>query len=239
MLTRATPDTQAAAERTGALAAACTLIGAIASGPLAMFVVHVTHPQPEWQDARVFAQHYHPIQTLPFFLGFLLICGFAVLIVSLHELADASLRLRTQAALVFTSVFGALVLFNYAVQTTFVPRLVESYTAGNDALLGALTMSNPRSLAWSLEMWGYGWLGVATWLVAPVLSRTRRERATAWMFIANGPISIAGAIATACDARWLMTAPGLLAFAAWNALVIAMSALCWRVLRARLRNEDT
>jgi hypothetical protein len=87
-------------------------------------------------------------------------------------------------------------------------------------------------------MWGYAWLGVATWLVAPVLARTHRERTTAWLFTANGPISIAGAIATACDADWLMTTPGLVAFAGWNALIIVMSALCWRVLRARLRNED-
>src|SRR5438046_2187773 len=64
MLIRATPETRAAAERAGALAAACTLIGALASGPLALLVVHATHPQPDWQDARVFAEHYHPIQTL-------------------------------------------------------------------------------------------------------------------------------------------------------------------------------
>ena len=35
-----------------------------------------------------------------------------------------------------------------------------------------------------------------------------------------------------------MTTPGLLAFADWNVLVMVMSALCWRVLRARLRKED-
>jgi hypothetical protein len=232
-------DDRRPALRAGALAAACTLIGTLASGPIALFVLHTTHPQPDWQDARVFARHYHPIQSLPFFLGLLLVSGFVLLIASLHVLAEMRMRARTQAALVFTSAFAALVLLNYAVQTTFVPRLTVPYLDANGPLLAALTMSNPRSLGWSLEMWGYGWLGVATWLVAPVFSGNRLERVTACTFVANGPISIAGALWTALDADWLLSTTGLLMFAAWNALVVIMSALAFQVFRARRAKDDS
>ena len=147
-----------AACRTGAAAAGCTLAGTLASAPVAMFIVHATYPQPDWQNAHVFAEHYHPIQSLPFFCGFLLVCGFVLLIASLHVLAPERLRVRTQAAVIFTSVFAALVLLNYALQTTFVPSLAAGYVDANGPLLSAFTMANPRSIAWSLEMWGYAWL---------------------------------------------------------------------------------
>jgi hypothetical protein len=69
--------------------------GAVLSGPFAMLLVTLTHPQPEWRDAQLFAAKFHAV------------------------------------------------------------------------LIGALTMANPSSLAWGLEMWGYGFLSVGTWQVAP------------------------------------------------------------------------
>ena len=80
----------------------------------------------------------------------------------------------TQAALVFTGVYAALVALNYVVQTTFVPALVTHGDIADAPLIAAFTMAQPRSLAWGLEMWGYGFLGLATWLVAPVM-RTVHE----------------------------------------------------------------
>jgi hypothetical protein len=221
--------------RAGIVAATCTLMGALMSGPIALLVVAKTHPQPAWQDARTFVEHYHPMQTLPFLLGFLLVGGFVMLMTSLHTLARAQLRARTQTALVVTAVFAALVLLNYAVQTTFVPALVSSDNATTGELLAALTMTNPKSLGWSLEMWGYAWLGVATWLVAPVFAGTRVERAARAAFVANGPISVIGAFWTAARPGWVMTRPGMLAFAGWNALVIAMALLALFAFAGRLR----
>ena len=56
--------------------AALVLAGAVLSGPVAMFVVAQVAPQPAWAGAGVFADHYHPVQGLPYLLGFLLISGF-------------------------------------------------------------------------------------------------------------------------------------------------------------------
>ena len=204
-----------------------------------MLVVHFSHPQPAWQSARVFAAHYHAIQSLPFFCGFLLVTGCVMLVASLHALADGRLRPLTLGALVFTSAFAALVLLNYAVQTTFVPRLAEHYAEANGPTLSAFTMSQPSSLGWSLEMWGYAWLGVATWLVSPVLSKTRLERVTARLFAANGPLSLLAALWNALDAGWVMSPSGLVAFAVWNVLVVGMAVLACAALRARLRADDS
>jgi hypothetical protein len=83
-------------------------------------------------------------------------------------------------------------------------------------------MANPRSLGWGLEMWGYAVLGVATWLTAPVFGNTRTGRWTRAVFVANGPLSIAGAMATALSPGWVLRPVGLGAFAAWNILSVAM-----------------
>ena len=94
-------------------------------------------------------------------------------------------------------------------------------------------MSNPKSLGWGLEMWGYGFLGVATWLVAPVFSRAPVERWTARAFIANGPVSIVPAFATAFAPGWELSTLGLISFGVWNLLVLAMAPLAMVALQRR------
>ncbi len=72
-------------------------------------------------------------------------------------------------------------------------------------------------------MWGYALLGVATWLCAPVFGRnSRAARAAAWCFVVNGPVSIAGGVATAVTRSWLLSSSGLVVFGLWNLLVVAM-----------------
>ena len=113
----------------------------------------------------------------------------------LHRLASERHRFRTTCALAFVAAFAAMVFTNYAIQTTFVPALAKYGSAGDEPLVGALTMTNPRSLGWALEMWGYALLGVATWLSAPVFSSGALERLTALLFVLNGFVSIATAYA--------------------------------------------
>jgi hypothetical protein len=161
------------------------------------------------------------------------VSGFIVLIASLHAVARNEQQALTGAALVFTAAFGALVFLNYVLQTTFVPSLVSGYSEANRPLVSAFTMSNPKSLGWGLEMWGYGLLGVATWLVAPVFQGSRLERATYWAFAANGPASIVPAFLTARDPGWVLTVPGLVSFATWNLLVVVMTILALLVFRRR------
>jgi hypothetical protein len=87
-------------------------------------------------------------------------------------------------------------------------------------------------------MWAWGFLGVATWLLAPVFSSGRLERVTAVTFVANGVSSIFSAAWTVVDPSWMMTIPGLVSFAIWNILVFAMSTLAFLSLRARAAGHE-
>jgi hypothetical protein len=202
--------------------AAVALAGALLSGPMAIGIVNVVHPQPRWKDAATFAVNFHPIQSLPYFAGLLLVGGLVALVTALHGLANADLRARTRWAAALSAAFAAMVFCNYAIQTTFVPALVAAAERDSLALAGNLTMANPASLGWALEMWGYGVLGVATWLAAPVFADRRFGATTAALFVANGPVSIAGALASALVPGWVLTPAGLWAFGLWNALLAAL-----------------
>lgn len=60
-------DTQAL-RTSGAL----VLVGAVLSGPVAMLVVAQVSPQPAWSGVSAFADNYHPVQALPYVLGYIL-----------------------------------------------------------------------------------------------------------------------------------------------------------------------
>jgi hypothetical protein len=221
--------------RTATIAAGVMLAGLLLSGPVGLGFASL-HPQPAWTDAEAAARAYHPIQTVPYLAGFLLVGGALGLVAALHALARPELRARTGAALGFASAFAALIFLNYVVQTTFVPALMRSHAPGEAPLIAAFSLANPRSLGWALEMWGYAVLGVATWLVAPVFAGDGRlGRATAGLFVANGPVSIAGGLLTAWRPGWVMTPVGTALFVGWNLLVAAMIPLAIVVLRRRAR----
>jgi hypothetical protein len=225
--------------RLGSVGAVCALAGAILSGPVAMLVVELSYPQPPWRGPRAFVENYHPVQALPYFLGFFLVGGFVLLIAALHSEASVEQRARSGAALALAAAFAALIALNYILQTTFVPVLVSEPASG--PILAGVTMSNPRSLGWALEMWGYGVLGVATWLVAPVFEGQGVARAARFAFIANGPASIVPAVWTAFEPGWELGAVGLVSFVVWNLLVVAMTvlALIWFRRRIRFGSDST
>jgi len=208
-------------------------LGVVLSGPLALIVVALVHGQPPWRDAATFATEFDRVQLLPYLGGFVLIGGCVALIASLHPLVPSERRARANSALVLAAAFATLILFNYVVQTTFVPTLLHPYRHEQDALIAGLTMSNPHSLAWAIEMWGYGVFGLATWAIAIVFGRTRLERATATTFVANGVISVAGAVMTSISPGWAMSMPGMIAFTVWNLLMIAIALLVIAAMRRR------
>lgn len=180
-----------------------------------MLVVSRVAPQPPWVDVATFATHYRPIQTLPYLLGYVLLAGFVLFAAACHAGAPPELRVRTSAALIFTTVYAALVFANYTIQLGYIPRLLPE----RPPLLAQLTMVNPSSFAWFLEMFGYAAMGVATWLVAPAFRGSRRADVIRNLLAANGVVSIVGAACTALFDRWVFSAAGLASFMAWNALV--------------------
>lgn len=204
------------------VSAALVLAGATLSGPGAMLLVSRIGPQPPWTTVDAFAVHYHPVQTVPYLLGYLLLLGFVLFVASCHALAPAHLRLRTASALVLTGVYASLIFTNYTIQIGFVPRVLQ----GKPGYIADLTMANPASFAWFLEMFGYAAMGAATWLVAPGFSGSRRAGAIRYLLIGNGVLSIVGAACTAIFDRWVFSTAGLISFAVWNLLI----AVCYLLI---------
>lgn len=113
------PETFVACHRFGSHGAALVFFGTLLSGPVALLVVNSTQPEPAWGGPRPFIEHYHPIQTLPFVFGFVLVGGFVALVAALFSISKAEHRARTAAALTLTAAFAAMILTNYVLQTTF------------------------------------------------------------------------------------------------------------------------
>jgi hypothetical protein len=225
--------------RVGIYGAVATLAGILLSGPVGLLAVSAVHPSPPWLDAATYAQNYHPIQTLPFFGGFLLVGGYVVLMAAIHQLADEEKKTATLTAVMFTGVFATLIFFNYVNQTTFIPALARDYKPEYAPIISTFALANPRALCWAIEMWGYALLGVATWLAAPVFTRSRLERVTAALMVLNGIMSIAGGFVTSLDLAWVMTPAGLVSYVGWNVVVFALSACVAASLRRRQAQART
>ncbi|MFI5309164.1 MAG: hypothetical protein ACHQ53_17540, partial [Polyangiales bacterium] len=140
--------------RAGVHGAIGTIAGIVLSGPLAVALVNTTHPQPPWGGPALFARSFHPIQVIPYPGGIFLVAGVVLLIASVRGLAQPAQQILADVALVFCAVFATLVFLNYIVQTTYVPVLARDYTEATGSILTLFSMSNPKSLAWALEMWG-------------------------------------------------------------------------------------
>jgi hypothetical protein len=60
---------------------------------------------------------------------------------------------------VFCAAFASFIFFNYVLQTTFLPALARAYAPESAGVVAAFSMSNPTSLAWGIEMWGWAFFG--------------------------------------------------------------------------------
>lgn len=214
------------------LGALIALIGFVASGPAGFLLVQVVHPQPAWVSAAVFVEHYDPIQDVPFYFGFLLVGGMLMLVAGHYLHSDTNEPGKKFALLMsfgLTLVFCAMIILNYVGQTTYVHHLAMDYKPEYDSLIAMVSMANPMSFCWSNEMWGYGILGVATWLMAPFYAG--RNKLIYLLLIINGLVSVAAVIFTMISTSWLITPVGLVAYLAWNVLMIVLMILILNFFR--------
>mgnify|MGYP001221119000 CR=1 FL=1 len=208
------------------------LAGYVLSGPAGFLLVRLTQPQPVWVSPAVFAENYHVVQDMPYYFGLLLIGGMLMLAAGLFLNAQdepVKIRFHLLLALMWTTFFAALIFFNYVCQTTFVRHLALNYRAEHDPLIATFSMANPMSLAWAVEMWGYGVLGVATWLMSGYFQT--RNKAIYWLLIANGVVSVLTVVFTVIDMKWLLTPPGVAGYFIWNVLMITLMVLLYRYSR--------
>lgn len=204
------------------------LAGFILSGPAAFLLVSWLSPQPAWQSAAVFVENYSSLQNLPYYFGFLLIGGMLMLIAAhyLHYPEKDLVKFQLLVALGCGIAFFTMIAFNYVAQTTFVHNLALHYRPEYEAAISSFSMANPLSFCWANEMWGYAFLGVATWLMAayyrPVSTWIRL------LLVSNGVLSILSALWTVYDVNWVLTTAGLVAYFVWNLLMIVMMTSMYR-----------
>jgi hypothetical protein len=217
------------------------LAGLILSGPVALVIVRAVAPQPPWRNLATFTEHYQPIQNLPYWLGLALVGGAVWFAACAAARMPSRRRVSSALALILSAAFAAMIAINYTVQLAFVPAALGS----RSGLAAELTMSNPRSLGWALEMVGYGLLGVATWLLAPAFPGGGRNRWIRGFLVVNGVMSVVGALATFVDLAWVMTPAGFAAYLTWNLVVavamalVALEARSTAILRSKEASTPT
>jgi hypothetical protein len=213
------------------------LIGYITSGPLGLMFVKFTRPQPDWVSASVFAAHYHFIQDVPYYFGLLLISGM-LMIAAGHYLnyneENKQIKFHLLLSLLFAVVFAALIFFNYICQTTFIRHLALHYKQENDSIISTFSMANPMSLSWAIEMWGYGILGVATWLMAGYYRG--KNNFIRWLLILNGIVSLLSVAFTIININWVLTPAGIIAYMFWNILMIVLMIMIYRTCKQKTIN---
>jgi hypothetical protein len=213
----------------GALVA---LVGFVLSGPVGFLLVSQTKPQPVWVSPAAFVEHYHAIQDVPYYFGFLLIGGMVLLMVAHYMDArdqDSRMRFYNLVALCLATIFSTLIFFNYVCQILFIRNLALHYKPEYDPAIAMFSMANPLSFCWSNEMFGYGILGVATWLLASYYhGRSKFIRLT---LIANGIVSLGSVVWTILDANWILTTAGYVGYFGWNLLMITMMIAIYKFAR--------
>jgi hypothetical protein len=199
------------------------LIGFILSGPVGFLFVQIIKPQPPWTTVNTFVENYSSLQTVPYYFGFILLAGMLILATAhyLNISNETELdKMHVLLAVVWTTIFAALIFLNYICQTTFIHHLVKNYKQEYDNAIETLSMANPNSLSWAIEMWGYAILGVATWLLASFYRE--KNRVIYILLIANGIVSVMSAVLFVFNSQWLLTGLGLAGYMFWNFLMIIL-----------------
>jgi hypothetical protein len=206
--------------------AALIIIAASLLGPGWVFVdAAVRHPEP-WTDAATWSAGYRWFMAVPPLLGFPLMYGFVLFVAGARRLDEQrGGRVDPVPVLLLTAIYGALVAFNYIANACYVGQASSSDLGA----VSTLSMANPRSLCWAIELFAYGILGMVTWLVAPTF---REERAVALLLRTNGVVSVGCAAVALFDLTWVQSPIGLGFYAAWNLLIVVLMVLVARNFRS-------
>ncbi|MHC1774470.1 MAG: hypothetical protein AB9834_03565 [Lentimicrobium sp.] len=213
---------QAQILRFGRMAVYLNIFGVIFSGLVFPALSIFLCPQPAWRDATLFADSFHPLQTATFFCGYFLVIGSLLTFIVLFRLAVPETKIWALSGLVINVVFTAVVFLNYIIQTTYIPYLAVNRPPEIDMVLPVFTMANPGSFAWALEMYGWGGIGLSFVFMAFIFGKDKPEPVLKGLFMVNGICSVASALMTSVDMKWLFTPAGLTALVVWNSLVLVI-----------------
>lgn len=217
--------------RFGKISVYTNMLGILFSGLVFPVISTLYYPQPPWKNAGLFVQSFHPIQTATFFCGYFLVIGSLLSFVALYLTSKPDKKIWALSALAVNVIFTAVVFLNYIIQTTYVPYLATNNPPETDSVLAVFSMANPGSLAWALEMYGWGGIGLSFVFMAFIFDYGKTERTLKILFIANGISSCLSAIITSIDMNWLFSPAGFAALIIWNLLVLVIDFYLLRYFR--------
>ena len=117
--------------------------------------------------------------TPSLFLG----SAFLVLVVSIHQAAPPERKIWSHLAVVFATLYAALISIVYYVQLSLVaPRMAQGRTAGIEMFLFVPF----DSFLYAVDVLGYSFMSVATLFAARVFAGGGLDRAVRWLLTANG-----------------------------------------------------
>ncbi len=202
------------------IAALIIIFATCFSGPVGVILVKTIAPQPTWIDADLFARNFHPIQSVPYYFGIILLIGFLLFFSSLPIAKTEMDKVIVTLTYFFTGMYAILIFINYFIQIAVIPNFLHI-----DAVITAFAADNGKSLFWYLEMTGYGFLGLATWTSSVLFRGSGKLSLIRFLLIVNGIISLFGAILNFLLPGWVFTIPGLTSYVIWNLLIVIIMSL--------------
>jgi hypothetical protein len=144
-----------------------------------------TVPDLEWRGAEHFVQSFSLIQFAPQSIGLFLLPVQMLLVVSIYRHLAQNHRFWGLVGLAFHAGFVILTLGLYFLQLGVV---LPSALRGDPAHLDLLAFANPRSPAWAMNNFGWGFLlGTGLIFLAFAFPRgTKLERWIFWLLLING-----------------------------------------------------
>lgn len=208
--------------RFGRNAVYLNIFGIIFSGLIFPVITAVFFPQPVWQNPELFIESFHRLQTATFFCGYFLVIGSLFTFITLYLTSNESKKMWALSGLAINVVFTAVVFLNYIIQTTYVPYLATHNPPETESVLAVFSMANPGSLAWALEMYGWGGIGLSFVFMAFIFEDNKLQQTLKILFLINGLSSCISAIITSINMNWLFSPAGFTALIVWNLLVLVI-----------------
>jgi hypothetical protein len=218
----------------GIIAIYLNIFGILFSGLIFPVLSSRLCPQPEWQGTDLFIKSYHPIQTATFFFGFFLVIGSLLTFAALYLISSKERKIWAFSAVAINIVFTAIVFLNYVIQTTYVPYLATNNPSETSYILAVFTMSNPGSLAWAFEMYGWGGIGLSYILMSFIFENKKVEKVLKILFITNGIYSVGSALITSLNMKWIFSPAGFASLIIWNILVLIIDLVLLKYFRKKL-----
>ncbi len=191
-----------------------------------MILSTLLFPMTSITSIEAYASSFSSMQMFPFVPSLILPTIFVTMMFSIHYYAPEEKKALSQLGFSFALICAAILSIHYYIQLTVVQQsLLNNELSG----IWQLAAPNPHSFFWTFAALGYGFMGIAVLLVAPIF-KEKSERAIKWLFAANGVIGISFLIGNALG----IFIVNILASFLWGALFPIAAAL----IAKKFRNQQ-